>query len=92
MFVDEGRNVIADVEDEPDGEKAGDAVNIDLQKIANDVAVEKTHRYRVTEAPLSLAHLARHRTRGRDAKSQAPISKEAPMFKLQFFPARPIVI
>ena len=43
MFVDEGRNVVAHVEDEPDGEKAGDAINIDLQKIANDVAVEQSH-------------------------------------------------
>ena len=42
MFVDEGRNVVAHVEDEPDGEKAGDAVKIDLQKIANDVAVQES--------------------------------------------------
>src|SRR5206468_10027414 len=43
MFVDESRDIVTDVEDEPDGEKAGNAVDIDLQKIANDVAVEQAH-------------------------------------------------
>ena len=43
MLVDKGRNVVADVEDEPDRDKARDAVKIDLQKIANDVAIEESH-------------------------------------------------
>jgi hypothetical protein len=43
MFVDKRRNVIAHVENEPDGDEAGDAVKIDLQEIANDVPVEKLH-------------------------------------------------
>ena len=43
MFVDESGNVVADIENEPDGEKAGDTVKIHLQKIANDVAVEQSH-------------------------------------------------
>src|SRR5438034_9724441 len=43
MFVDKRRNVIAHVENEPDGDEAGDAVKIDLQEIANDISVEKLH-------------------------------------------------
>jgi hypothetical protein len=43
MLVDKSRDVIAYVENEPDGDKAGDAVNIDLQEIANDVPIEKLH-------------------------------------------------
>jgi len=43
MLVDKGRDVIAYVENEPDGDEAGDAVKIDLQEIANDVPVEKLH-------------------------------------------------
>jgi len=43
MLVDKSRDVIAYVENEPDGDEAGDAVKIDLQEIANDVSVEKLH-------------------------------------------------
>ena len=43
MLVDKSRDVIAYVENEPDRNKAGDAVNIDLQEIANDVPIEKLH-------------------------------------------------
>jgi hypothetical protein len=42
-LIDECRDVIAHVENEPDGDEAGDAVKIDLQEIANDVSVEKPH-------------------------------------------------
>src|SRR5262249_32790891 len=42
-LIDKGRNVIAHVENEPDGDEAGDAVKVDLQEIANDVSVEKAH-------------------------------------------------
>src|SRR5438046_5369662 len=43
VLVDKSRNVIAYVENEPDGDEAGDAVKIDLQEIANDISVEKLH-------------------------------------------------
>src|SRR5206468_6395487 len=43
MLVDKSRDVIAYVENEPDGDEAGDAVKIDLQEIANDISVEKLH-------------------------------------------------
>ena len=43
MLVDESRNIVADIEDEPDGNKPDNAVKIDLQKIANDVAIEESH-------------------------------------------------
>jgi hypothetical protein len=43
MLVDKGRNVVANVEDEPDRDKTRDAVKIDLQEIANDVAIKESH-------------------------------------------------
>ena len=43
VLIDKGRNIVADVEDEPDGDKTSDAVEIDLQEIANDVAIEESH-------------------------------------------------
>ena len=43
MLVDKGRDVIAYVENQPDGDEAGDAVKIDLQEIANDVSVQNSH-------------------------------------------------
>ena len=43
VLIDERRNVIAYIENEPDGDETGDAVKIDLQEIANDVSVEKFH-------------------------------------------------
>ena len=43
MLIDERRNVIAHVENEPDGDEAGDAVKIDLQEIADDISVEQFH-------------------------------------------------
>ena len=44
MLVDESRNVVAHVENEPNREKPGDAVEIGLQKIANNVAIEQAHQ------------------------------------------------
>ena len=44
MFVNKGRNIVADVEDEPDRDKAGNAVTVNLQEIANDVAIQEPHR------------------------------------------------
>ena len=43
MLVDKRGNVIAHIENEPDGDETGDAVKIDLQEIANDVSVEEFH-------------------------------------------------
>ena len=43
MLIDERRNVIAHIENEPDGDETGDAVKIDLQEITNDVSVEEFH-------------------------------------------------
>src|SRR5204862_993715 len=42
-LIEERRDVIAHVENEPDGDEPGDAVKIDLQEIANDVSVEEFH-------------------------------------------------
>ena len=43
MLIDESRNVVADVEDEPDRDEAGDAIKVNLQKIPKDVSIEKSH-------------------------------------------------
>jgi hypothetical protein len=44
MPVEKDRNILADVENEPDGEEAGYAVEEGLQKIAQDVAIEQFHK------------------------------------------------
>ena len=43
MVIDERRNIVAHIENEPDRDESGDAVKIDLQEIANDISVEKSH-------------------------------------------------
>ena len=43
-LIEKGGDVVADIEDEPDGDKGGDAVQVSLQKIADDVAIEQFHR------------------------------------------------
>ena len=43
MLINKGRNVIAYVENEPDGDEAGDAIKINLQEIANDVSIKQPH-------------------------------------------------
>ena len=43
LLVDESGDVVADIEDEPDRNETGDAVDVDLQKISDDVAVEQFH-------------------------------------------------
>ena len=43
VLVDKGRNVVADIENEPDRDKARDAVQVNLQEIAEDVAIEDSH-------------------------------------------------
>ena len=43
MLVDEHRDIVADIEDEPDRDEAGDAVTVNLQEIPNDVSIEKFH-------------------------------------------------
>jgi hypothetical protein len=42
-LIEELRAVVADIEDEPDGEEAQNAIAVGLKKIANDVAVEQSH-------------------------------------------------
>ena len=42
-LVDKCRNIVADIENEPDRDKARDAVQVDLQEIAEDVAIEESH-------------------------------------------------
>jgi hypothetical protein len=43
VFINERRNVVADVEDEPDGDKSGDAVQVNLHEVSNDVPIQKSH-------------------------------------------------
>ena len=43
MVVNESRNIVADVEDEPDRDKSGNAVKINLHEVSNDVPIEKSH-------------------------------------------------
>jgi len=43
VLVNEGRNIVADVEDEPDGDEAGNAVEVNLQEIPNNVSIEESH-------------------------------------------------
>ena len=65
MLVDKSRDVIAHVENEPDGDEAGDAVKIDLQEIANDVSVEEFHCDLDGPVPISvLKSMARAKSRG----------------------------
>jgi hypothetical protein len=42
-LVDKCRNIVADIENEPNRDKARDAVQINLQEIAEDVAIEESH-------------------------------------------------
>jgi hypothetical protein len=43
MVVDETRNIVADIEDEPDRDESGDAVKINLHEISNDITIQKAH-------------------------------------------------
>jgi len=43
MLIDEHRDIVADIEDEPDRDEAGDAVTVNLQEIPNNVSIEKSH-------------------------------------------------
>src|SRR6266404_2597562 len=40
MVVNETRDIIADVENEPDGNESGDAVKVNLQEIPNDISIK----------------------------------------------------
>src|ERR1043166_776875 len=44
VFVNKGRDIVADVEDEPDRNEARNAVKINLYEIANDVSIQEPHR------------------------------------------------
>jgi hypothetical protein len=43
VLVDKRRDIVADVEDEPDRDEAGDAVKVNVQEVPNDVSIEKSH-------------------------------------------------
>ena len=43
MFIDERRDIVADIEDQPDGDEAGDTVKVNLQEVPNDVSIKKSH-------------------------------------------------
>jgi hypothetical protein len=42
-LVNKCRNVVANIENEPDRDKARNAVQVNLQEIAEDVAIEESH-------------------------------------------------
>jgi hypothetical protein len=66
MLVNESRNVVADIEDEPDGNKTRDAVKIHLQEIANNVAIKKSHYDLDGPVPVSvLKSMARAKSRAK---------------------------
>ncbi len=61
MLVDERRDIVADIEDKPDGDEAGDAVKVNLQEVPNDVSVEESHailefRFEIAELQWDLGH------------------------------------
>ena len=41
--VEKDRDIFADIEDQPDREKAGHAIEVSFQEIANDVSIEQSH-------------------------------------------------
>ena len=43
MVVNETRDIVADVEDEPDRGESRDAVKINLHEVSNDVPIKKSH-------------------------------------------------
>jgi hypothetical protein len=43
VVINEIRDIVADVEDEPDRGEPGDAVKINLHEASNDVSIEKSH-------------------------------------------------
>jgi hypothetical protein len=42
-LIDKCRNIVADVENEPDRDEAHDAIEVGLKKITNDVAIKESH-------------------------------------------------
>ena len=43
MVINETRDVVTDVEDEPDRGETCDAIKINLHEVSNDVSVEESH-------------------------------------------------
>jgi hypothetical protein len=43
MIVNETRDIVADVEDEPNRSESRDAVKINLHEVSHDVSIEKSH-------------------------------------------------
>jgi hypothetical protein len=44
VFVNKGRNIIANVENQPDRDESRNAVKVNLHEISNNVLVKKSHR------------------------------------------------
>ena len=43
MVINETRDVVTDIKDEPDRDESGNAVKINLHEVSNDVSIEKSH-------------------------------------------------
>jgi hypothetical protein len=43
VVVNKTRDIVADVEDQPDRGEPGNAVKINLHEVSNDVSIEKSH-------------------------------------------------
>ena len=43
VLIKEGRDAVADIEDEPDRDETGDAVEVSLHEISRDVPVKQSH-------------------------------------------------
>ena len=43
MVINEARDIVADVEDEPDRGESCDAIKINLHEVSDDVSVEESH-------------------------------------------------
>ena len=74
MVVNETRDIVADVEDEPYRDESGYAVKINLHEVSNDVSIEKSHwssefRFTIAELQYHFRYLAL------SDKTQAILSK-----------------
>ena len=58
VVINEIRDIVADVEDEPYRDESGYAVKINLHKVSNDVSIEKSHRS--SEFRFTIAELQYH--------------------------------
>ena len=68
VLIEENRDVITNIENEPDRKKAGDTVQVSLKKITQDVAIEQFHiisklDLRTSYASREQAHFLIHKFR-----------------------------